>query len=119
MNFKDLLAKHPKGEPAPKKPSVKIPAVRTCCVNRTPKRVEVECWVEFHDSLNSWWVMMSGGVAGYESARVEMLLNEGRTKWPACCGTPGRWDALVVEKEGLDILLDWLAQQPELREVFA
>lgn len=66
--------------------------------------------LHYHASIKSWWIKLSPGVTGYESAPVEGLLAENRRwrHWSACAGTPGAWDSLVVPEAELDRLLDML-----------
>lgn len=54
------------------------------------------------------WVYLSPGVTGYESCSVESLLKSKRGTWPACAGTPERWDTLVVPEEEVERLADHL-----------
>lgn len=115
MNFKELLKDLPATTPAPPKPHVIVPAIRSH--GAISNIVQLRCEIDYHYSLKSWWVYVRNGVTGYESAQVKLLLNDARNRWPACAGTPGRWDSLVIEREGMDILRKWLREQPELQNI--
>lgn len=61
------------------------------------------------------WVHLRPGVTGYESASVEDLLKDNKlSNWPACAGTPGSWDRLVVPEVELERLKDILRLIPNL-----
>lgn len=63
--------------------------------------------VRYHESLKSYWLYISPGVTGYESAEVALLLKH-KGDWCACAGTPGSWDKLVIPADVIECLKDVL-----------
>lgn len=62
--------------------------------------------------MREWWVYISdGGVTGYESIKVDTILNNDEleensfdiiTGWYACAGTKNSWDTLFIP--GIELL---------------
>jgi len=64
--------------------------------------------VEYHgDNLNSWWIKLSPGVTGYESAPVESILKDDKRGWNANAGSQN-YDRLWVPEAEMDRLRDML-----------
>jgi hypothetical protein len=72
--------------------------------------VKLQVYLEYHASLESWWIHIKNGVTGYESIQVDRLL-EVEKSWYACAGTPKRWDTLIIPQDQIKEIIGWLDTQ--------
>lgn len=89
---------------------MKLKGIQTnCCTKQERECIQTASLVYHAGYLNTWYVELSPGVTGYESASVDSLLKENRfLTWPACAGTDGSWDRLVIPAAEMERLKDYL-----------
>ncbi len=79
---------------------IQLHGIRTHCVTGAKRTVTLFLEKKYHESLKSWWWMIvDGGVTGFESFRVADTEELAETGWCACAGTKGRWDNLEIPAE--------------------
>ncbi len=118
VDFKRLMKERgiePKSKP---RPFCTLYGVLFNCTNGLARAVQ--CGVFIEEKKDSKWVILEGGVTGYESFSFE-----GRGKgdleamrqggWHACTGTDGRWDTLYFHKLQMQKLLNKLAEREAKR----
>ena len=74
-----------------------LKAIRTNC--HTGKETDVFVVLEkwFYKKYKEWWwIVVEGGVTGWESIMVNKVTGK---DWHACTGTKGRWDTLYIPAE--------------------
>ncbi len=77
-----------------------LSGIRTSCVTGESREVEVEYELRVGYDLQVWLYIVKGGVTGHESAPLLKMVRNMEagdvTEWPACAGTPMKWDRLVI-----------------------
>lgn len=94
--------------------TVAVDAVRVNCMTGVLK--DCQLIVEIYDGEGSlsgerWCRITSGGVTGYESAKIDDLLKYHTSKyhkdagWHANAGTPKTWDTLYLPRKSVATIL--------------
>ena len=80
-----------------------ITARRTCCSTDVETEEQQPYILEMHPGTGQMTFRLLEGATGWEAWSVDDLVSRScRDWWAACCGTPGRWDRLMVN--GAEIL---------------
>ena len=106
------------------RPHVIPPTPERFCVKGRRTRLSTgymrytRCTFEVVDGENGKiLVMVSGGITGYEAAYITKedgsLTNfmTNRDGWTANLGTPGRYDELVIDRDEMNAVRDWVRKR--------